>query len=56
MSERGLSIVPLKIYFKGSFIKVEIGIGRGKKHFDKRESAKKKDANREIQRVMKHKA
>ena len=51
--ERGLSIVPTKIYFRGSFIKVEIALGRGKKSYDKRESAKTKDAQREISRAMK---
>ncbi len=50
--EKGLSIVPIKIYFKGSRIKVEIAIGRGKKSHDKRESNKEKDANREIARAM----
>ena len=53
ISEKGLSVVPIKIYFKGSRIKVEIGLGRGKKAFDKRESSKKKDANREMERAMK---
>lgn len=51
--ERGLSIVPTKIYFRGSFVKLEIALGRGKKSYDKRESAKTKDANREISRAMK---
>lgn len=53
-SEKGYSIVPLSIYFSGRYIKVEIGVGRGKKAFDKRESAKKKDAVREVQRVLKN--
>ena len=53
MSEKGFSIVPLKIYFKGRHIKVEIGLGKGKKAYDKRESSKKKDASREISRAMK---
>lgn len=53
VSEKGLSIVPLKIYFKGRYIKVEIGLGKGKKSFDKRESAKKKDAGREMSRALK---
>lgn len=51
--ERGLSVVPTKIYFRGRYIKLEIAIGRGKKSYDKRESAKTKDANREISRAMK---
>ncbi|SMF55268.1 SsrA-binding protein SmpB [Pseudobacteriovorax antillogorgiicola] len=55
VNEKGFSIVPLKIYFKGRYIKVEIGLGKGKKHFDKRESSKKKDASREMARALKHK-
>ena len=50
--EKGFSIVPIKIYFKGHYIKLEIALGKGKKSFDKRESAKQKDANREIARAM----
>ena len=53
INEKGLSVVPIKIYFKNSFIKVEIAVGKGKKSYDKRESSKTKDANREIARVMK---
>lgn len=52
--EKGNSIVPIKIYFKGSRVKVEVAIGRGKKSHDKRESNKEKDANREIARAMRH--
>ena len=52
VKEKGLSVVPTKIYFKGSFVKVEIAIGRGKKSHDKRETNKTKDANREIARAM----
>ena len=53
MAEKGVSLVPLKIYFKGRHIKVEIGLGKGKKLFDKRESSKQKDAKRDIDRAMK---
>ncbi|MBC7661487.1 MAG: SsrA-binding protein SmpB [Chitinophagaceae bacterium] len=52
MKQKGLSIVPTKIYFKGSFVKIEIAIGRGKKSHDKRESNKANDAKREIARTM----
>jgi SsrA-binding protein len=51
--EKGFSIVPLKIYFSGRFVKVEIGLGKGKKAYDKRDTSKEKDARREIDRVMK---
>ena len=54
VGEKGMTIVPLKIYFKSSRIKVEIGMGRGKKLHDKRESAKKKEAQRDIDRAMRH--
>lgn len=48
--QSGLSLVPLKMYFKNSYVKVSLGLGKGKKSFDKRESLKKKDAEREIAR------
>ncbi len=48
--ERGLAIIPLKIYFKNRRAKVEIAIGKGKKAYDKRESIAKKDLERERQR------
>lgn len=52
-AERGSAIVPLKIYFKGSLVKVEIGLARGKKLYDKREDIAKKDQKRELQREFK---
>jgi len=51
--EKGLTIVPLRLYLKGRLIKLELGVGRGKKLTDKREDIKKKDQEREIQRAMK---
>ncbi|PLS17971.1 SsrA-binding protein [Bacillus sp. M6-12] len=50
--EAGYTIVPLKVYLKNGFAKVLIGLGKGKKNFDKRETLKKKDANREIERAL----
>jgi len=50
-SERGLTIVPLKIYFKQGMAKVEICIAKGRKLYDKREALKKQDAKREIDRT-----
>src|SRR3989344_4310044 len=47
---KGLTIVPLLVYNKGRVVKIDIGVGRGKKHYDKRESIKKKDVNRQIKR------
>ncbi|MDY0213670.1 MAG: SsrA-binding protein SmpB [Desulfuromonadaceae bacterium] len=51
--EKGLTLVPTKIYFKNSRVKLEIGIGKGKKHYDKRESLKLKQANREVEKAIK---
>lgn len=50
---KGYTLVPTKIYFKGNFVKLELGIGKGKKLYDKREDIKKKDAQRKIERYMK---
>src|ERR671923_1453547 len=49
-SERGFTLVPLRIYFKNGLAKVELAIARGKQLFDKREAKKKADAQREIKR------
>ncbi len=51
-SEKGLTIVPLKIYFKDGMAKVEICVAKGRKLYDKREALKKKDAKRDIDRVI----
>lgn len=53
-SEKGLTIVPLRVYLKGNLIKVEIGICKGKKLYDKRASLKERSANLEIQRASKN--
>lgn len=52
-SKKGLTIVPISVYNKGRKIKVSIAISRGKKKFDKRETLKKRDADRDIRREMK---
>ena len=52
-SEQGLTLVPIKIYTKHSLIKIEFGLGRGKKKFDKRESIKKRDTDRKIRTLTK---
>lgn len=49
----GLTLVPLRMYFKGSLLKVELGVCKGKKLFDKREDLKRKTDMREAQRAMK---
>ena len=50
---KGYTIMPLKVYLKGSLVKVEIGLARGKKLYDKRQDIAKKDAKREAQRDFK---
>jgi SsrA-binding protein len=51
--KKGLTIVPISVYSMGRKIKVELGIARGKKSFDKRESIKKRDSDRDIRRAIK---
>ena len=51
--EKGLTIVPLRLYFKGSLVKLEIALARGKKLYDKRQEIAKKDQRREAQRDFK---
>ncbi|MFK7874114.1 MAG: SsrA-binding protein SmpB [Oligoflexales bacterium] len=53
VEQKGAAIIPLKIYLKGPWIKVEIGIGRGKKLHDKRQDSKAKDAQRDMERALK---
>ena len=53
MKEKGIAIVPLKVYFKGSLVKVEIGLAKGKKLYDKRQDIAKKDQQREANREFK---
>ena len=53
IAEKGYTLVPLKVYFKGSLVKVEIGIAKGKKLYDKRETIAKKDHRREAEREFK---
>ncbi len=50
---KGYTLIPLKIYFKDSFAKVEIGLAKGKRLFEKRETIKEREAKREIERAMK---
>ena len=50
---KGYTLVPLKVYFKGSLVKVEIGLARGKKLYDKRQDIAKKDQKREAEKEFK---
>jgi SsrA-binding protein len=53
--EQGYSLVPLRLYFKNGLVKVEMGLAKGKKLYDKREDMKKKDQNREMSQALKNK-
>ena len=53
--QKGYSLVPISLYFKGSFVKMEIGIGKVKKLYDKRQELAKKDARRTVERALKNK-
>ncbi|HET7658722.1 MAG TPA: SsrA-binding protein SmpB [Bacillales bacterium] len=52
MKEQGYSLIPLKVYIKNGYAKVLIGLGKGKKNYDKRETLKRKSAQREVERAL----
>ena len=54
IKQKGYSLVPISMYFKGNFVKIELGIGKGKKLYDKRRDIAKKDADLKIQRALKN--
>lgn len=51
--EKGLTLIPLSIYFKGAYAKVELALAQGKKHYDKREAISRRDAERELRQRLK---
>lgn len=55
IKQKGYSLIPISLYFSGNFLKIELGIGKGKKLYDKREEIAKKDAQRRIQQHMSEK-
>ena len=55
VAEKGLTLIPVKMYFKGSWAKIEIALAKGKKTFDKRESIKRKDMKRDLDRELRNK-
>ena len=55
LAEKGLTAVPTKLYFKGGLIKLEFGLAKGKKLYDKRDTKKKRDVERDIQRALSQK-
>ena len=54
LTERGLTIVPLNLYLKNGRAKIELGLARGRKQYDKRQAIAKRDADRDIQRALRH--
>jgi len=54
VTEKGFSLIPLKLYFKNGRVKVEMALARGKKTYDKREAIRKKDQRREMERLTKY--
>lgn len=52
IKQKGYSLIPISLYFKGNFVKVELGIGKGKKLYDKREDIAKKDAEMRMRKQM----
>ncbi len=52
IQQKGCSLVPISLYFKGNFVKLELGIGKGKKLYDKRQDIAKKDAERRMQKAL----
>ena len=54
VSREGYTLVPLSLYFKGSYVKMAVGLCKGKKLYDKRESTAKRDADRDIEKAMKN--
>ena len=52
VKEQGLTLIPIKIYLKGGIIKMELALGRGKKMHDKRQTMKKRDAERDVERAL----
>jgi len=55
VTQKGLTLVPLKLYIKHGIAKIELGVAKGKKLYDKREAIARRDAEREVERAMKHK-
>ena len=53
VAQKGYALIPLKIYFKGPLVKVEVGLAKGKRLYEKRETIKEREAKRMIERAMK---
>ena len=55
IQQKGCSLIPISLYFKGSYVKIELGIGKGKKLYDKRQEIAKKDAEMKIKKALSEK-
>jgi SsrA-binding protein len=53
MAQKGYTLIPLKVYFKNGRVKVEVGLAKGKREYEKRDAIKEREANREIEKAMK---
>ncbi|OGU31142.1 MAG: SsrA-binding protein [Ignavibacteria bacterium GWA2_55_11] len=56
VAEKGLTLIPLSVYFKGAFAKLELALARGKKTYDKRESIRERETKRDLDRARRRKA
>ncbi len=56
LAEKGLTLLPMRLYFKDGKVKVELGLGRGKAQRDKRETLRRRQADREMERAMRHRS
>ncbi len=56
LEQRGLTLIPLSLYFKAGRVKVEVGLAKGKAKYDKRESLRRAQADREMQRAVRHRS
>ncbi|HSB51481.1 MAG TPA: SsrA-binding protein SmpB [Dissulfurispiraceae bacterium] len=54
IQQKGYALIPLKLYFKGPFAKVEIGLGKGKREYEKRDTIKEREAKKTIERAMRN--
>ena len=54
IQQKGYSLIPIELYFRNNFVKIKLGIGKGKKLYDKREEIAKKDAERKIEKALKN--
>lgn len=55
IQQKGYTLIPLKLYFKGPYVKVEVALAKGRKKYEKRDIIKKREAQREIERALKNK-